>query len=558
MRCSAGISINSMDARPRWARPFAPARTGLAQGARPAGSADTSPQPPTEPRRHGTRRGPPGVCLRAPVELTSLTTSAPSTHDVAGDVSSTGAGHSRPRAAAPRAAGRAARASANHQASQPRPATSATREGRRGPAGGCRLPQGGRRGRGAPAAADRPIVGVASGHARRGCSTDAGFGHAWVATLSVAPRKRFDGRRRPGLLGRRGGPAGARDRGDEAARHQAAARAAVVVPGAAGGALPARHALGRRQGTRPAADQADPPGAAPPAGPPPTDRRPGRRPADPAAGARPPGAAARPRRSAARPRRARMPRRARARGPAAPAPAPPARGSRHAAAGPRVAPPPPPPPGPDEGPAEPEASSREIQNVFLGLGALLLGVAAVVFAAVTDEPVSRLAILLIATAPDDGRRALGGPARPDLHRRDDRRGRPGTGAPQRLRALHRRGGPHRAGLRHGLRRRGVRGDRGRRRRLREPDRPERSPLRHGPRPPAGAAAAGPRLDRRPDRLGAGPVRGRRARHLPRPAARRARPAGAADLAGPVRRAPAPPRRRPAAAGRRRRPRRTTS
>ena len=66
--------------------------------------------------------------------------------------------------------------------------------------------------------------------------------------------------------------------------------------------------------------------------------------------------------------------------------------------GPRVAPPPPPPPGPDEGPAQPEASSREIQNVFLGLGALLLGVAAVVFAAVTDEPVSRLAILLIATA----------------------------------------------------------------------------------------------------------------------------------------------------------------
>ena len=144
--------------------------------------------------------------------------------------------------------------------------------------------------------------------------------------IGCTARKRFDGRRRPGLLGRRGGPAGTRDRGDEAARHQAAARTADVVAGAAGGAVPARHALGRRQGTRPAADQADPPGAAPPAGSPPAHRRSGRRPAHPAAGAGPP--AARPRRRPAAP----PPTPGRAAGPArahgrAPARGPPARGS---------------------------------------------------------------------------------------------------------------------------------------------------------------------------------------------------------------------------------------
>ena len=134
-------------------------------------------------------------------------------------------------------------------------------------------------------------------------------------------------------------------------------------------------------------------------------RRPGRRPptADPGDGPRiprqapdhpaPPHAPAAARRARGRGRS----RDGRERGASgATAPAPPARGSRHRRR--RVAPPPPPPPGPDEGPAQPEASTREIQNVFLGLGALLLGVAAVVFAAVTDEPVSRLAILLIATA----------------------------------------------------------------------------------------------------------------------------------------------------------------
>ncbi|SCL45224.1 hypothetical protein GA0070604_0855 [Micromonospora eburnea] len=48
----------------------------------------------------------------------------------------------------------------------------------------------------------------------------------------------------------------------------------------------------------------------------------------------------------------------------------------------------------------PEASSREVQNIPLGLGALLLGVAAVVFAAVATssmDALARLAVLLVAT-----------------------------------------------------------------------------------------------------------------------------------------------------------------
>ena len=45
-----------------------------------------------------------------------------------------------------------------------------------------------------------------------------------------------------------------------------------------------------------------------------------------------------------------------------------------------------------------EASPREIQNVYLGLGALLLGVAAVVFAGVTPYAIPRLAILAGAAA----------------------------------------------------------------------------------------------------------------------------------------------------------------
>ncbi|MEH1125987.1 SCO7613 C-terminal domain-containing membrane protein, partial [Micromonospora sp. CPCC 206061] len=69
-------------------------------------------------------------------------------------------------------------------------------------------------------------------------------------------------------------------------------------------------------------------------------------------------------------------------------------------------PPPPPPPGAAAGPvaepaAQPEASTREVQNIFLGLGALLLAVAAVVFALValsSFDDVSRVGILLGATA----------------------------------------------------------------------------------------------------------------------------------------------------------------
>ena len=48
---------------------------------------------------------------------------------------------------------------------------------------------------------------------------------------------------------------------------------------------------------------------------------------------------------------------------------------------------------------EPEASSRSVQNILLGLGALLLGVAAVVFAGVAvSNPFGRAAILAVATA----------------------------------------------------------------------------------------------------------------------------------------------------------------
>ncbi|MFI7647158.1 SCO7613 C-terminal domain-containing membrane protein [Micromonospora sp. NPDC049460] len=66
---------------------------------------------------------------------------------------------------------------------------------------------------------------------------------------------------------------------------------------------------------------------------------------------------------------------------------------------------PPPPPSAtwldaDDPEHPPEASSREVQNIPLGLGALLLGVAAVVFAAVATssmDALARLGILLLAT-----------------------------------------------------------------------------------------------------------------------------------------------------------------
>ncbi|GAB2960352.1 hypothetical protein GCM10027280_56460 [Micromonospora polyrhachis] len=57
--------------------------------------------------------------------------------------------------------------------------------------------------------------------------------------------------------------------------------------------------------------------------------------------------------------------------------------------------------GPDAPQPRPEASTREVQNILLGLGALLLGVAAVVFAAMalsSLDDFSRLGILVTATA----------------------------------------------------------------------------------------------------------------------------------------------------------------
>jgi hypothetical protein len=54
---------------------------------------------------------------------------------------------------------------------------------------------------------------------------------------------------------------------------------------------------------------------------------------------------------------------------------------------------------PQDVPHEPEASSQSVQNILLGLGALLLGVAAVVFAGVAvSNPLARATILAVATA----------------------------------------------------------------------------------------------------------------------------------------------------------------
>ena len=67
----------------------------------------------------------------------------------------------------------------------------------------------------------------------------------------------------------------------------------------------------------------------------------------------------------------------------------------------RPAAPPPRRPAADHPPAHhpPEASTRSVQNILLGLGALLLGVAAVVFAGVAvTNPFGRAAILAVATA----------------------------------------------------------------------------------------------------------------------------------------------------------------
>ncbi|AGZ39401.1 SCO7613 C-terminal domain-containing membrane protein [Actinoplanes friuliensis] len=73
-------------------------------------------------------------------------------------------------------------------------------------------------------------------------------------------------------------------------------------------------------------------------------------------------------------------------------PAPPPRPPRR----PRVAPLPPEPEA--HAPHEPETSSQSVQNILLGLSALVLGVAAIVFAGAASNAVGRAFILAIATA----------------------------------------------------------------------------------------------------------------------------------------------------------------
>ncbi|MFI7607203.1 SCO7613 C-terminal domain-containing membrane protein [Micromonospora sp. NPDC049366] len=104
---------------------------------------------------------------------------------------------------------------------------------------------------------------------------------------------------------------------------------------------------------------------------------------------------------AARPRRV-LRRRPGRRPPTATTGAPPRVPRQGTPAGPAEPPPPPPATWLDADNPEhpPEASSREVQNIPLGLGALLLGVAAVVFAAVATssmDAVARLGILVLAT-----------------------------------------------------------------------------------------------------------------------------------------------------------------
>ncbi|MFC0527976.1 SCO7613 C-terminal domain-containing membrane protein [Phytohabitans kaempferiae] len=84
-----------------------------------------------------------------------------------------------------------------------------------------------------------------------------------------------------------------------------------------------------------------------------------------------------------------------------PPPPPPRRVPRQDGARPTATAPPPPLPPEDVQPEHrPEASTREVQNIYLGLGGLLLGIAAVVFAAVaftSFDDISRAAILIGAT-----------------------------------------------------------------------------------------------------------------------------------------------------------------
>ena len=106
---------------------------------------------------------------------------------------------------------------------------------------------------------------------------------------------------------------------------------------------------------------------------------------------------------ATRPRRV-LRRRAGRRPPTATTGAPPRVPRQGTPSGPEDPPPPPPAAAKwldvDDPEHPPEASSREVQNIPLGLGALLLGVAAVVFAAVATssmDALARLGVLLIAT-----------------------------------------------------------------------------------------------------------------------------------------------------------------
>ncbi len=177
----------------------------------------------------------------------------------------------------------------------------------------------------------------------------------------------------------------------------------------------------------------------------------------------------------------------------------------------------------------PEASSREVQNIPLGLGALLLGVAAVVFAAVATssmDALARLGVLLVATAlmllapPVLARRGLTSTAETIA----------AVGlllvplAGYALWAVDRIGGGSSGAAFAGI---DLPGHHARRPGVRVRDRSARATLRHRAGRPAGAAAAGVRADHRAGRLGAGAHRGGRARPRARPLGGGTRAAGPA-------------------------------
>ena len=199
-------------------------------------------------------------------------------------------------------------------------------------------------------------------------------------------------RGRAATVGRAPGRHRAFDRGDEGARRRDRPRAAADRRQDAGRALPAGHPRPRRRGTDQAGHPAAP-GAAPPARaadrrPPPWDRHPG----CPARAPRPP------RRIRRRPRP----------------------GAAWLDA--------------DDPEHPPEASSREVQNIPLGLGALLLGGGRRGLRRGGHQLDGRAGP---ARHPAPGHRADAarpagtGPARAHLDRRDHRRGRPAAGAARR-------------------------------------------------------------------------------------------------------------------------------